>query len=870
MGIDVAAPRLSWVVEHSGSDVQTGSEVEILRDGGITRHLSDARSTSFLPWPAAPLRSRERAVVRVRSRLESGWADWSDPLPVEAGLLERSDWASDFVSPSLSAPADAARPAYLLRAAFAVRGTVRRARVYASAHGVYDLEVNGGGAGDDDLLSPGWSSYAHRLRYRTLDITGQLADGENVIGAWLADGWYRGRLGFNGGLWNIYGSDVALLCQLELEDDLGARVVPLTWTWAPAPIVSTGLYEGETHDQGLAHAGWSAPGFDDSAWQPTSTIALSGTPAVLEAPTGPAVRVVERLNPVAAERRPDGRVLLDFGQNISGKLEFTARATPGHQIVLRHAEVLEHGELSLRPLRTAQARDVYVFGSDDFETWTPRFTIHGFRYAEVEGWPVDQDPRTIEALVMHSDMSRTGRFSSSDELLDRFHENVVWSMRDNFVDLPTDCPQRDERLGWSGDIQVFAAAAAFLHDSTGVLQNWLRDLAAEQIEYGSVMNFHPWVACGFPSAPAAAWGDAAVIVPWVLYQRTGDTGIIQEQFGSMSAWIEQVYTLTHETGLWNEGFQLGDWLDPAAPPDRPDHSATDRYLVATAYLAHSARLVARAASALGDPAGEERYSGIADKARSAFRRQWVSPAGRVVSDTVTALSLAIAFELLEGAESATAGERLAALVAAGGYRIQTGFVGTPLVCDALASTGHMDDAYHLVLQRETPSWLWPVSMGATTVWERWDSLLPDGSVNPGEMTSFNHYALGAVVDFLHRRVAGLAPAAPGYSSVRFAPEPGGGLSRASAAHESSFGRYEITWVRDSESLAVEMTVPAAGEAVFVNPTDPERIERIGPGTHVIRVPFRAPEDDPRPERVWNIHNPDERRQMELEREGVGG
>ncbi|WP_291050450.1 alpha-L-rhamnosidase [Herbiconiux sp.] len=868
LGIGAAEPRLSWVVDGRGDDRQLGGEVEITRGGKTTCTPTD--STTLVPWPGRPLTSRESATVRVRSLLDSGWAAWSDPLPVEAGLLERGDWSTDFVSPSLSAPAGAARPAFLLRASFTTTGRVRRARAYATAHGVFDLEVNGEGAGADALLSPGWSSYAHRLRYRTIDLTAQLRTGENVIGAWLADGWYRGRLGFNGGLWNIYGEDVALLCQLEIEDDLGPRVVPLQWDWTLSPIISTGLYEGEAHDErlGRALAGWSAPGFDADGWAACTTIPLRDVPAALEAPTGPPVRVVERLRPTAVERRPDGRVLLDFGQNVSGKLAVTARAEAGHLIRIRHAEVLEDGELSLRPLRTAASVDTYLFATDGVESWTPRFTVHGFRYAEIEGWPADQDPHLIEARVMHSDMRRTGEFSSSDPLLDRFHENVVWSMRDNFVDLPTDCPQRDERLGWSGDIQVFAPAAAYLFDSTGVLQNWLRDLAAEQIEYGSVMNFHPWVACGFPSDPAAAWGDAAVIVPWVLYERTGDRQILHDQFDSMTRWIDQVDALTVGTGLWNHGFQLGDWLDPAAPSDRPDHSATDRYLVATAYLAHSASLVARSAALLGDLAAEQRYGAVAARARAAFRREYVSPAGRVVSDTVTALSVAIAFELLEGEERSTAGNRLAELVAAGNYRIQTGFVGTPLVCDALAATGHMDDAYHLILQREAPSWLWPVSMGATTVWERWDSLLPDGSVNPGEMTSFNHYALGAVVDFLHRRVAGLAPAAPGYADVRFAPQPGGGLTRASAAHDSPFGRYEISWVRDAGSLTVELTVPPAGTALFVHPGMDARTERIEPGRHVIRTAYRDPLDDARPARAWNLHDPEERRQM-LEQQEVG-
>ena len=323
--------------------------------------------------------------------------------------------------------------------------------------------------------------------------------GANAIGAWLADGWYRGRLGFNGGLWDLYGEDVALLLQLEAtRADGTVDQLPLQWRWTRAPITGTGLYEGEVHDQRLHADGWSLAGFDDETWETATTVPRS-TSVRIESPTAPPIRVVERLRPVTVERRANGRVRLDFGQNISGKLAITAHAPRGHTIELHHAEVLEHDELATRPLRTASSVDRYTFGGDPEETWTPRFTIHGFRYAEIVGWPDDLDPtQAVEALVVHSDMVRRGHFDSSHELLNRFHENVVWSMRDNFVGLPTDCPQRDERLGWTGDIQVFAPAAAFLYDATGVLQSWLKDLRDEQVEYGSVLNFHPWVDCGFP------------------------------------------------------------------------------------------------------------------------------------------------------------------------------------------------------------------------------------------------------------------------------------------------------------------------------------------------------------------------------------
>lgn len=860
LGIGTATPRLSW---RLAAGTQIAYEAEAVDSaGGAELVRVDSGDVLFRPWPFTPLSSRDAVQVRLRALVdgEREFGPWSEPLRVEAGLLQPTDWEVDWVSPSMAAPHDGPRPAHLLRAEFTVAGDIRSARLYATAHGLYEVEVNGR-APSDELLAPGWSSYRHRLRYRTLDLAQQVVTGRNAIGVHLADGWYRGRIGFNGGLWDEYGTDVAVLMQLEIHDDSGRRVVALDWRTAESAITATGLYEGERHDARRESAGWSLPGFDDTGWRPADHIPRSEFDAVLEAPIGPPVRVVETLRPSLVSRSDDGTVLLDVGQNIAGKVRITASARAGATLRVRHAEVLEGGALATRPLRTAASVDEYTFADGEHVTWTPRFTIHGFRYVEVSGLP-DLAVEDVEALVVHSDMRRTGWFETDHPLLDRFHENVVWSMRDNFVDLPTDCPQRDERLGWTGDIQVFAPTAAYLYDASGVLGSWLRDLAAEQDEFGSVPNFVPWIECGFPSDPAAVWGDAAVVVPWTLYRRTGDTGVLRDQFESMCAWVDQVFALTDGTGHWNRGFQLGDWLDPAAPPERPGDSKTDPYLVATAYLAHSARLVREASVVLGDRAAEARFATIREAAVAAFRRHYVAPSGRIVSDTVTATALAIAFDLLEDeAQRAAAGARLAELVAAGDYLIQTGFTGTPIVCDALAATGHLDDAYHLLLQSEAPSWLYAVTMGATTVWERWDSLLPDGRVNPGEMTSFNHYALGAVADFLHRVVGGLEELEPGYRRVRIAPRPGGGLTRASARHDSAFGTISSAWRRDGERMSLSVTVPPGVTAEVALPDAHGTSAIVGEGSHEFVFEHRAAADDPARPRRWNIHNPEERLQM---------
>src|SRR5207302_34054 len=402
----------------------------------------------------------------------------------------------------------------------------------------------------------------------------------------------------------------------------------------------------------------------------------------------------------------------------------------------------------------------------------------------ISGVP-DLSPDDVEAVVIGSDLRRTGWFESSHPHLDRFHENVVWSMRGNFVDVPTDCPQRDERLGWTGDIQVFAPTASFLFDTSGFLQSWLADVAAEQKDWEGVVPFVVPNVLPEKDVPTAVWGDVAVMLPWTLYERYGDAGILAAQFDSMKSWVDLIARVAGERRLWDRGFQFGDWLDPSAPPDRPGDARTDPHVVATAYFARSAELFGQVAGVLGRTEEEARYLRLANQVRDAFNAEYVTLAGRVLSDSETAYALALQFGLLKNAEQRRhAAKRLVALVRESGYHISTGFVGTPLISDALCSVGEVEAAFHLLIQRKCPSWLYPVTMGATTIWERWDSLLPDGSVNPGKMTSFNHYALGAVADWMHRTIAGLAPAAPGYREITIKPVPDAALTHASARHET--------------------------------------------------------------------------------------
>jgi alpha-L-rhamnosidase len=850
IGIGTARPRLSWRVETTEPGwIQAAYEVAV-RDPAGPHEVHYGRSSPeqiLVPWTIEPLTSRARRLVRVRvwGRGDEVPTDWSEPLAVEAGLLEPGDWTARMIAADIALPEREDGPAVLLRREFDVPAPVVAARLYATAFGAYELELNGRRVGDH-VLAPGWTSYHHRLRYQTFDVTDLVRPGPNAIGGWLADGWYRGRLGFGGGKRAVYGSQTALLAQLEVRCADGSVLVVGTddgWRGAKSAIPATGLYDGERHDARLHDPAWSTPGFDNTTWSPVRIEPLD--PRRLVAPDGPPVRRTGTLRPVSITTSPSGRTIVDFGQNLTGRVRIRVDGEAGRVVRLRHAEVTQDGELYPRPLRAARQTDEYTLRGDGPEEWEPRFTIHGFRYVEITGWPGEPTADDIEAVVCHSDMARTGWFDCSDPDLVRLHENVVWSMRGNFVDVPTDCPQRDERLGWTGDLAVFAPTGTFLYDCAGVLTSWLADLAAEQEQLGTVPFYVPWLELTFPPRPAAVWGDVAVDAPWVLHERYGDAGLLRAQYPSMRAWVDQIAALAGESRLWNEGFQFGDWLDPAAPPDKPAAARTDPSLVATAALARSARTLARIAAILGEEADHRRYSALAADVSAAFNDEFVTPSGRLSSDAQTAYALALTAGLLEKAEQRDrAGHRLTELVAAEDHRIGTGFVGTPLICDALTSVGADDTAYRLLLQRECPSWLYPLAMGATTIWERWDSMLPDGSVNPGEMTSFNHYAFGAVADWLHRRVAGLAPAAPGYRRVAVRPRPGGGLTSASATHDSPYGRIRVSWRRDQEHLHVEVTLPPGVTAVVELPAESFAPVEIGSGRHEFTCRFRPAANDP--------------------------
>ncbi|KOC88543.1 glycoside hydrolase family 78 protein [Winslowiella iniecta] len=830
LGIGSSQPRLSWKLpELEAGYQQHACELDITIIHADQSRYHDTFVVSgaeqiCVDWPAQALRSRDRVAVKVRVSDGQHWSAWSDSALAEVGLLQPDDWTAKVIHSGIRQDRYKEECVYQLRKAFSVSQPVERATLYVTALGLAEIEINGKKVGDDALL-PGWTSYPHRLRYFTYDVT-ELLDGEHLaIGIWLADGWYAGRFGFHGGNARLYGDKSGLLLQLEIlhADGSQSRVISDdSWRCALAPITASSLYNGESFDATRHDTRWSQPGFDSRLGQPVEVADYFNYQRLI-APEGPPVRAQQTLQPVEIIHQPDGHYLLDFGQNFSGRLQINVKGKRGQRITLRHAEVLQEGKIYRRPLRGAASEDSYIIGADNVsESWQPRFTLHGFRYVEVEGWPADTlNKADIVAQVYYSDMKQTGHFSCSHAGINQLHSNVLWSMRSNFVDIPTDCPQRDERLGWTGDIQVFTPTASFLYDVRGFLSSWLKDLAIEQQQFGNVPWYVPWIPGNAwqVDQTGSVWGDVATITPWVLYERYQDIGIIRQQYNSAKMWCDRlIQNFAADEYIVRQDLQLGDWLDPLAPPDNPIKAMTDTSLIATAYAFKSFSIMSRMAERLDKPDEAKYYATMASHTQQDFLQSWFDETGICVNETQCAYSIALVFGLLnDEGKKKVAGERLAKLIRQHGGKIGTGFAGTPIVLDALTLTGHLAEAYQMLECQDCPSWLYQVDMGATTIWERWDSMLPDGSVNPGEMTSFNHYALGSVADWLHRVVGGIENIGSGYNRIRFQPQPGGQLSWAKSAFDSPYGLIKSHWSIADGKFTLDVSVPTGSTAIVKMP-----------------------------------------------------
>lgn len=861
LGVSSPTPRISWrfVTDCEAAPAgQSAYEIRVRRADGTTETTGRVESAEFTAeWPFRAMRSRERVDIDMRAWDDSHLATmWSPLCEIEASLFEEADWRAQKIGPPRELEQGRESAVFRLRRTFTAT-SVRRARLYVTAHGLVVPYVNGSRVADE-VLAPGWTSYDHRLRFRVHDVTDALREGRNAIGFELAEGWYRGRFGFDHGARGIYGIRIGVFAQLEIERDDGSREVIATddrWHCEVGPVTFTNLYDGEEADLSVGDPAWCDPETDDAAW-PAAVSAEFDT-AVLEAADSPPVRRTDMLAHVAEERIREGVTRYDFGQNLVGRIRLRATGPAGATVTIRHAEVLEGGELGVRPLRLARATDRLTLAGEAVE-WEPEFTTHGFRYAEI----AVSDPRVrveaVSAVVVHSDMERTGWLKTSEPLLNRLFDNAVWGLRGNFVDLPTDCPQRDERLGWTGDIHVFAHTATLLYDVSGVLRSWLRDLSAEQLAHPE--HIPPMFVPSIIREPhlAAVWGDATVGVPWALYERDGDVDTLRASYPSMRAWIELVEGRLGPTGVWDTDPQLGDWLDPTAPADTPHAGRTDANLVATAYFARSAMIASRVAELLGERQEAERFLRISRRVIDAFRREYMTPSGRLSSDSQAAYAIAICFDLYANEEQlARGGARLRDLVRASGYRVGTGFVGTSMILDALERTGSMEEIWGMLSQTAPPSFLYPVTMGATTAWERWDSMLPDGRINPGEMTSFNHYALGAVAGWLLRGIGGVTSVEPGGAAIRIEPHVGAGVTWATSTQILPRGAVNTSWRVSEGEFTLDAVIPPGVTATVILPDGTER--SVGAGAHVWSCAMppteRAPEGPRNSRMVIRTHYP---------------
>lgn len=717
---------------------------------------------------------------------------------------------------------------------------VRRATLHVTALGIVEPFIDGRHM-SEDVLCPGWSSYEWRLRYSSYNVTTSLTSNtQHVLGLAIGNGWARGRLTWSGGS-AFYTKMLGALAQLEIEYADGGRQDVVTnedWQAHSSAVLADDLYDGQTVDARLLNIRWATLDGFGSTEDWTGVHCLEFDTALLTKHLGPPVRRQEVLPARKVWESPSGKVLVDFRQNLVGWLRFRVRGKAGHTIAIRHAEVLENDELGTRPLRTAHATDRFIL-SGELDFFEPTFTFHGFRYAEVTDWPGKLKVEDIEAVVVHSQLERTGTFECSNEMLNQLHNNVVWSLKGNFLDVPTDCPQRDERLGWTGDLAVFGPTAAFLFDVSDFLRDWLRDLEAEQAHSKGLIPFVvPDVLKYLPPIDefgvqdtTAIWSDVAVWLPWALWRAYGDTEALEEAYPATTAHMRRVESKLSSTGLWDSGFQFGDWLDPDAPPDDAAAAKADRYVVATSCAFRSAETVAKIANTLGHASDAQHFSGLAQRIRAAFHKHYIFEDGKIKSDCTTVYSLAIVFGIVTEDLRQKAGDRLAQLVEQARWRVSTGFAGTPYINDALTLTGHLDAAYRLILESECPSWLYPVTMGATTIWERWDSMRPDGSINPGQMTSFNHYALGAVADWMHRTILGISVLEPGYARVLIFPQPGGGITWARGSMKTQQGILKVDWHLEQGNINIEVTVPAGITVVvhILGLTDRE----CGEGHHVV-------------------------------------
>ena len=884
LGVAPDRVRFSWELEGTGGRRQRAYQVHVEPDeppqiGGETAAWDSGRVDSpasvDVPCRAPALKRGARYTWKVRVWDEAGTvSSWSEPASFEVELDPVTGWQASWIglAPTLEPFIDPAKlhsdrvtralaPSPYLRREFSVAKPVTCARLYMTALGLYEARLNGSKA-CDAVLTPGWTDYAQRVLYQSYDVTELLRQGDNVVGAVLADGWYSGFVGFDPKRAGAhYGTAPELLAQLVIHFDDGTEEWVVTdgrWCGQFGSIRHADLLMGEYHHMPREPRGWDSPGFDATGWQDVQRRERDGRRLVAD--PGPPVRIVEEIAPRSIARDRAGRFIVDFGQNLTGWLRLRVDGPEESHVCIRHAEVLAaDGTLYTENLRTARQADEFVTpgGTATFE---PRFTLHGFRYAEISGYPGDLDPADVAARVVHSDLPATGQFECSQAWLNQLFRNIDWGQRGNSISIPTDCPQRDERVGWLGDAQIFARTACYNRDAAAFFSKWLDDVADAQFPSGAFPDIAPRMHLDFAGAPA--WGDAGVVIPWTLHKMYADTGILERHYSSMTAWMD---FLERHNPDWlrsrNLGNSYNDWLSPGDDDTPPE-------LLATAYWAYDAALMAEIAQAIGRDDDAADYRALMAKIQSAYADAFVSADGQVASGTQTAYALSLHVQLIPDDLRESAAGHLVDAIARAGWRLTTGFVGVGYLLPVLSSNGHTSVAYRLLEQDDMPSWRYMVDHGATTIWERWDGWTEERGFQAPVMNSFNHYALGSVGEWLYRFVLGIepAPGKAGFSRITLRPHPGGQLSWALGSYQSRWGLISSEWRRDGGAFSFRVRVPpGVTGSVHVPSSDPyevrdfrgnqpvaiagfpgaagarEAVFDVGPGVHQFAGPALAEE-----------------------------
>lgn len=826
MGFSLDNLSFSWVTESEISKKQSAAQVRVAKDERFESMLFDSGkrvdvdSLSF--QPDLKLEPRQRYYWQVTVWGDGGDTAVSEIEWFETGKMEQT-WSAEWVSTKMDGTVHP-----LLRKSFTLLKKIASARAYVCGLGLYEFEINGKRVGQE-YFTPGYHSYDFWLQVQTYDVTEYLSEGENAMGALLGNGWYKGRFGFDGGYFDLYGDRFAFLCELVISYEDGTFEViksDKTWKSTASPIHFSGIYDGEIYDANDEISKWSSPNFDDQGWQETEVLQL-GYEKLKERLSLP-VLIKEEIKPLKVLCTPKGEKVLDMGQNMTGWIRFNNKAAKGKELLLQYGEILQEDCFYQENLRTAKAEFRYISNGQKTSV-QPHFTFYGFRYVKLTGFDDEIDLEDFTGCVIYSDLEQTGNIETSNPLVNQLFQNALWGQKGNFLDVPTDCPQRDERMGWTGDAQIFASTACYNMYSPAFYTKYMHDLRLEQVNLeGSVPFFVPALKPKDGNAfvrghGSTAWGDAATIIPWTLYLHYADKSLLKKQFDSMKDWVDYIKRIDDATGstrLWTVGFHFADWLALDGKVVGGVIGGTDSFYIASAYYCYSVELVAKAAKVLGEVELSESYSLLAQEIRSAILKEYFTQNGRCAIHTQTAMVVALFMNLVPDQFKTRIIGDLKALLLEEQIHLKTGFVGTPYLCPVLSNNGVNDFAYRLLLNEDYPSWLYAVKLGATTIWERWNSVLAEGSISGTGMNSLNHYAYGSIAEWMYRTMCGINPCEdePGFKKAHIEPQVNGRIQSAKATLLTAAGYYESKWEIGLEGdLTFHFKIPFNATAEIILP-----------------------------------------------------